>query len=186
MSFRGENKCKWLFSSAKPGKNEDTGGGSSGARPWSVVNTSQMTVSYIVTGGAHAQADSWFYWLRQWWRETETFGFWAHGSDGALYWPQYCSSFASHVAHSKDIRLAGTCCLLLWQAELRCLNQSKAFIRFPAWYLYVLPCSESVSINTSGCSGSSAIIAMSPTTHTLLQDVDLKCFRSVAFRDLAA
>lgn len=37
----------------------------------------------------------------------------------------------------------------------------------------VSPCSESVNKKTSGCSGSSAIMAIRPTTHTLLLDVDL-------------
>lgn len=36
------------------------------------------------------------------------------------------------ACYSKVIKLAGTCCLLLWQAALRCLNQSIAFILFPA------------------------------------------------------
>lgn len=95
----------------------------------------------------------------------------------------YCFEFA---CYSKVIKLAGTCCLLLWQAALRCLNQSIAFILFPAWNLYEFPFSESVNKKRSGCSGSSAIITIQPTTEMLLLGVDLKCFLSVAFRDFAA
>lgn len=47
---------------------------------------------------------------------------------------QFTWSFV-HSSYSKDIKFVGTCCLLLWQAALRCLNHSKAFILFPAWYL---------------------------------------------------
>ena len=32
-----------------------------------------------------------------------------------------------------------TCCLLLWQAALKCLNHSIAFILLPAWNLYEFP-----------------------------------------------
>lgn len=88
--------------------------------------------------------------------------------------------------YSKVIKFVGTCCLLLWQAALKCLNHSIAFILLPAWNLYEFPFSESVSRKRSGCSGSSAIITIHPTTETVLFDVDLKCFLSVAFRDLAA
>lgn len=35
------------------------------------------------------------------------------------------------------------------------------------------PCSESVSMKMSGCSGSSAIMAIKPTTGTVLLAVDL-------------
>lgn len=34
--------------------------------------------------------------------------------------------------YSKVIKFVGTCCLLLWQAALRCLNHSIAFILLPA------------------------------------------------------
>lgn len=104
-----------------------------------------------------------------------------------------CSHFGATVPfssflglYSKVIKFVGTCCLLLWQAALRCLNHSVAFILLPAWNLYEFPFSESVSRKRSGWCGSSAIITIHPTTDTFLLDVDLKCFLSVAFRDLAA
>lgn len=34
--------------------------------------------------------------------------------------------------YSKVIKFVGTCCLLLWQAALKCLNHSIAFILLPA------------------------------------------------------
>lgn len=40
------------------------------------------------------------------------------------------SSFSGF--YSKVIKFVGTCCLLLWQAALKCLNHSIAFILLPA------------------------------------------------------
>lgn len=112
----------------------------------------------------------------------------AHVSSGprSRLWDGLNCSCFELTYYSKVIKLAGTCCLLLWQAALRCLNQSIAFILFPAWNLYEFPFSESVNKKRSGCSGSSAIITIQPTTDTFLLGVDLKCFLSVAFRDFAA
>lgn len=46
-------------------------------------------------------------------------------------WEQLHSSSVSGL-YSKVIKFVGTCCLLLWQAALKCLNHSIAFILLPA------------------------------------------------------
>lgn len=89
------------------------------------------------------------------------------------------------LAHSHILKLAGSyslfsVCLQATQFTLfthrvfrSMLSRISNFRFFFLLFLLVSPCSESVSKKTSGCSGSSAIMAIRPTTHTLLLDVDL-------------